>query len=56
MDILDKLKEYTCVHFAEEEIYMHKIGYSDLEPQEILHRNFIYKLNELAGKSYFEGG
>lgn len=47
MDILDELKEYTRVHFTDEENYMREIGYSGLAQQEILHRNFIAKLNEL---------
>lgn len=47
LNILDELKEYTRVHFADEENYMRKIGYSGLAQQEILHQNFIDKLNEL---------
>lgn len=47
MDILNELKEYTRVHFADEENYMRKIGYEGLSRQEILHQNFIDKLNEL---------
>ena len=47
LDILDELKEYTQVHFADEENYMKEIGYDGLAYQEILHQNFIDKLNEL---------
>lgn len=47
LDILDELKEYTSVHFADEEDYMRQIGYDGLAYQEILHQNFIDKLNEL---------
>lgn len=47
MDILDELKEYTRVHFADEENYMREIGYEGLAKQEILHQNFIDKLMEL---------
>lgn len=47
MDILDELKEYTRVHFADEENYMREISYKGLAQQEILHQNFIDKLNEL---------
>lgn len=47
MNILDELKEYTRVHFADEENYMRTIGYNGLSQQEILHQNFIDKLNEL---------
>lgn len=47
LDILDELKEYTRVHFADEEKYMREIGYEGLAKQEILHQKFIDKLNEL---------
>jgi len=47
LDILDELKEYTQVHFADEENYMREIGYEGLAYQEILHQKFIDKLNEL---------
>jgi len=47
LDILDELKEYTRVHFADEENYMREIGYEGLSNQEILHQNFIDKLTEL---------
>ena len=47
MDIVDELREYTRVHFADEENYMRKIGYDGLAYQEILHQNFIDKLSEL---------
>lgn len=47
MDIIDELKEYTRIHFADEENYMREIRYEGLEQQEILHQNFIDKLMEL---------
>ena len=47
LDILDELKEYTQVHFADEENYMREIGYEGLAQQEILHQNFIDKLENL---------
>lgn len=47
LDILDELKEYTRIHFADEENYMREIGYEGLAQQEILHQNFIDKLSEL---------
>ena len=46
-DILVELKEYTRVHFADEENYMREIGYDGLPYQEMLHQKFINKLNEL---------
>lgn len=47
MDILNELKEYTRVHFSDEENYMREIGYEGLVQQEILHQHFIDTLNEL---------
>lgn len=47
MDILEELKEYTRVHFTDEENYMREIGYEGLAQQELLHQRFIDKLNEL---------
>lgn len=47
LDILDELKQYTCVHFADEENYMREIGYEGLPKQQLLHQHFIDKLNEL---------
>ena len=47
VDILGELKEYTRVHFADEENYMREIGYDGLAYQEMLHQKFIDKLNEL---------
>lgn len=47
LDILDELKEYTIVHFADEENYMKEIGYDGLAQQKILHEKFIETLNEV---------
>ena len=47
LDILDELKEYTCVHFADEENYMREIGYEGLAQQELLHQKFIETLEDL---------
>lgn len=47
LDILDELKEYTIVHFADEENYMKEIGYEGLSQQVILHEKFIETLNEV---------
>ena len=41
LDILGELKEYTQVHFSDEENYMREIGYDGLAQQEILHQKFI---------------
>ena len=47
LDILDELKEYTRVHFTDEENYMKEIGYEGLEQQQLLHQKFIETLDEL---------
>lgn len=47
LDILDELKEYTRVHFADEENYMREIKYEGLAQQEILHQKFIEHLEDL---------
>lgn len=47
LDILDELKEYTSVHFADEESYMKEIGYEGLAQQQILHEKFVETLNEV---------
>ncbi len=47
LDILDELKEYTRVHFADEEKYMKEIGYEGLAQQAILHEKFIETLNDV---------
>lgn len=46
-DILDKLREYTKKHFADEEAYMESIQYKRLFTQKIQHQEFIDKLDEL---------
>lgn len=47
LDILDELKEYTSVHFADEENYMREIGYEGLAQQQLLHEKFIETLNNV---------
>ncbi len=47
LDIIDELKNYTEIHFADEEAYMTEIGYDGLPYQQMLHQKFIDKLNEL---------
>ncbi|MBR1892636.1 MAG: hemerythrin family protein [Lachnospiraceae bacterium] len=44
MDIIAELKEYTEVHFTDEEEYMAKINYDGLEEQKKLHKAFIDRL------------
>ena len=45
-DILEKLREYTKTHFADEEAYMESIHYKRLFTQKVQHQAFIEKLEE----------
>ncbi|MDE6913486.1 MAG: hemerythrin family protein [Lachnospiraceae bacterium] len=47
LDILDKLREYTKEHFADEEEYMESIHYEGLEAQKRAHDAFIEKLENI---------
>lgn len=47
MRILIDLKEYTQVHFQDEEAYMEQIGYEGLAEQKKAHMAFIDKLAEI---------
>lgn len=43
-EILDKLKEYTMMHFEHEEQYMEEIGYTKFFSQKVQHEEFREKL------------
>ncbi len=45
--IIGQLKDYTIMHFSDEEKYMEKIGYEGLELQRIAHTAFVDRLNEV---------
>lgn len=45
--ILDQLKEYTIMHFSDEERYMESIDYEGLELQRIAHKAFVDRLEEI---------
>lgn len=45
--ILEKLKEYTVLHFGDEERYMESIRYEGLGLQRIAHTAFVDRLNEI---------
>ncbi len=47
LHIISDLKDYTAVHFADEEAYMEKIGYPELESQKKAHTAFIDKLADI---------
>ena len=42
--LLDELREYTKIHFADEEAYMKKIGFPGLDAQIRAHTAFVDKL------------
>ena len=44
---IDKLLEYTSVHFNSEELLMEKANYTDLEEQKRQHRFFITRIEDL---------
>ena len=44
--ILQKLRDYTVKHFADEEQYMESINYKKLFTQKIQHQEFIQKIDE----------
>lgn len=45
--ILEELKDYTIMHFSDEERYMESIGYEGIELQKIAHRAFVDRLDEI---------
>ena len=44
VDILQKLRDYTKRHFADEEAYMESIGYKRIFSQKVQHQEFIQRL------------
>lgn len=54
-EMLNFLDEYTKLHFKDEEAYMEKINYPDIEKQKAAHRSFIEELAKLK-KNYEESG
>lgn len=45
--IIAQLKDYTLMHFKDEEAYMERIHYKGLEAQQCAHQAFVYHLNEV---------
>lgn len=43
-DVLQKLRDYTKQHFADEEAYMESIGYKRILSQKVQHQEFISEL------------
>ena len=53
--MLDFLDEYTKLHFKDEEAYMEKIRYPEIDAQKKAHASFINDLAKLK-KDYNESG
>jgi len=47
MELLAELKNYTILHFNEEEEYMKSINYKGIFSQKIAHAEFIKKLSDI---------
>lgn len=47
INILNELKNYTVMHFSDEEDYMTRIHYEGIEAQKRAHEAFVTKLNEI---------
>jgi hemerythrin len=54
--MLDFLDDYTKKHFSDEEAYMLKIGYPELEAQKKAHTYFINELAKLKDEYKNSGG
>lgn len=47
MDILKELREYTVMHFSDEERYMESIGYDGLAAQKAVHESFVDRISDI---------
>ena len=45
--VIEELKEYTVVHFKDEEDYMESINYKRLFSQKVEHAEFVKKIEEV---------
>lgn len=54
--MIDFLDEYTKKHFKDEEAYMEKIGFPELEAQKKAHAKFIEELAKLKSEYNKSGG
>lgn len=50
-NLMERLKQYTVLHFRHEEAYMAKIGHPELEKQKREHAQFCDKVNEVDLKT-----
>jgi len=54
--MIDFLDEYTKLHFKDEEAYMEKIGYPELDAQKKAHASFVNDLAKLKEDYNKSGG
>jgi len=54
--MIDFLDEYTKLHFKDEEAYMEKIGYPELDAQKKAHASFVKDLAKLKEDYNKSGG
>jgi len=54
--MIDFLDEYTKQHFRDEEAYMEKIGYPEIDAQKKAHASFIKDLAKLKSEYNESGG
>ena len=54
--MIDFLDEYTKQHFKDEEVYMEKIGYPEIDAQKKAHASFIKDLAKLKSDYNESGG
>ena len=47
VSIIAELKDYTELHFKDEENYMEKVGYEGLAAQKLAHESFVERLAEI---------
>ncbi|MGI6577396.1 MAG: bacteriohemerythrin [Eubacteriales bacterium] len=55
-EMLDFLDDYTKQHFKDEEAYMEKISYPDIEKQRAAHKIFVEELAKLKQEYQRSGG
>ncbi|NLM61627.1 MAG: hemerythrin family protein [Clostridiales bacterium] len=55
-ELLGFLDDYTKQHFRDEEAYMKKIGYPDLDKQVAAHKHFVEQLAKLKQDYESSGG
>ena len=55
VSIINELKDYTKLHFKDEEEYMEKIGYEGLAAQKLAHESFVDRLTGIKAGEVDDG-